>query len=89
VGAHAAAELVTWQYCPVGRTVGLLELALGRRDEAERRLREAVALRERIDARAFLAIARHDLASYCSPPPRASAFSTRRATPPMNSACRA
>jgi hypothetical protein len=43
------------------------ELALGRRDEAERRLREAVALRERIDARAFLAIARHDLGELLLP----------------------
>ena len=67
VGAHAAAELVTWQYGPVGRTVGLLELALGRRDEAKRRLREAVALRERIDARAFLAIARHDVGELLLP----------------------
>ena len=52
---------MTWQYGAVGRVVGLLELALGRPDDAERRLRAAVALCERMDARAFLAMARHDL----------------------------
>ena len=55
------ADLMTWQYGPVGRCVGLLDLLLGRRDDAERRLRAAVALCERMDARAFLAMARHDL----------------------------
>ena len=60
---------MTWQYGPVGRGVGLLELALGRRDEAERRLREAVALCERMDARAFLAMARLDLGALLLPSP--------------------
>jgi DNA-binding SARP family transcriptional activator len=55
------AGVMTWQYGPVGRVVGLLELVLGRPDDAERRLRAAVALCERMDARAFLAMARHDL----------------------------
>jgi hypothetical protein len=40
---------------------GLLELALGRRGEAERRLREAIALCKRMDARAFLAMATLDV----------------------------
>ena len=46
---------------PVGRVVGRLALTLGRRDEAEDRLRAAVALCERMDARAYLAIARYEL----------------------------
>jgi hypothetical protein len=55
------ADVMTWQYGPVGRPIGLLELAVGRHEEAERRLRAAVALCERMDAQAFLAMARHDL----------------------------
>jgi DNA-binding SARP family transcriptional activator len=55
------ADVMTWQYGPVGRAVGLLDLAVGRHEEAERRLRAAVALCERMDAQAFLAMARHDL----------------------------
>jgi hypothetical protein len=43
---------MTWPYGPVGRGVGVLEQALGRADEAQRRLREAIALCERMDARA-------------------------------------
>jgi hypothetical protein len=58
---------MTWQYGPVGRAVGLLELTLGRRGEAERRLREAIALCERMDARAFLAMARLDLGALLLP----------------------
>jgi DNA-binding SARP family transcriptional activator len=61
------ADVVTWQCGPIGRVVGLLEQVLGRRDEAERRLRSAVALCERIDARAFLAMARFDLGSLLLP----------------------
>ena len=61
------ADLMTWQYGPVGRCVGLLDLLLGRRDDAERRLRAAVALCERMDARAFLAMARHDLGTLLPP----------------------
>ena len=61
------AGVMTWTYGPVGRGVGLLELALGRRDEAERRLREAIALCERMDARAFLAMARLDLGALLHP----------------------
>jgi hypothetical protein len=58
---------MTWPYGPVGRGVGLLELALGRRSQAERRLREAIALCERMDARAFLAMARVDLGALRHP----------------------
>jgi hypothetical protein len=61
------AGVMTWQYGPVGRAVAVLELALGDPDEAERRLRDAVALCERMDARAFLAIARVDLATLLLP----------------------
>jgi DNA-binding SARP family transcriptional activator len=46
---------------PVARAAGELAVTLGHRDEAERLLRKAVALCERMDARAFLAICRHDL----------------------------
>jgi hypothetical protein len=58
---------MTWQYGPVGRCVGLLDLLLGRRDDAERRLRTAVALCQRMDARAFLAMARLDLGALLHP----------------------
>jgi DNA-binding SARP family transcriptional activator len=61
------ANVMTWQYGPVGRAVALLDLALGRRDQAERRLREAIALCERMEARAFLAMARLDLATLVLP----------------------
>ena len=46
---------------PVDRATGLLAHTLGRRAEAEERLRAAVALCERMDARAYLAIARYTL----------------------------
>jgi hypothetical protein len=60
-------DVMTWQYGPVGRVAGLLELALGRAGEAERLLRAAVALCERMGAEAFLAMARHDLGSLLLP----------------------
>jgi hypothetical protein len=63
------ANVMTWQYGPVGRGVALLDLALGRRDQAERRLREAISLCERMDAEAFLAMARHDLGTLLDPSP--------------------
>ena len=63
------ANVMTWQYGPVGRGIALLDLALGRRDQGERRLREAIALCERTDARAFLAMARHDLGTLLLPSP--------------------
>jgi hypothetical protein len=61
------ADVMTWQYGPIGRGVGLLELALGRAGEAERHLRAAVALCERTQARAFLAMAQHDLGAQLLP----------------------
>jgi DNA-binding SARP family transcriptional activator len=61
------AGVMTYQYGAVGRAVGLLELSLGRRSQAERRLREAIALCERMDARAFLAMTRLDLGALLHP----------------------
>jgi hypothetical protein len=55
------ADVISLHAGPLGRAVGRLALALGRRDEAEDRLRAAVALCERMDARAYLAIARYEL----------------------------
>ena len=63
------AEIITWHYGPVGRAVGRLAATLERREEAERRLRAAVTVCERIDARAFLAMARHDLGELLLPSP--------------------
>jgi hypothetical protein len=54
-------DLMVIQSGPLSRVVGRLALTLGRRDEAQHHLRGAIALCERMDARAFLAIARHDL----------------------------
>jgi hypothetical protein len=61
------ADVMTWQYGPIGRGVGLLELTLRRPEEAERRLRAAIALCERMDARAFLSMARADLGNLLHP----------------------
>jgi len=61
------AGVMTYQYGPVGRAAGLLELSLGRRRQAERRLREAIALCERMNARAFLAMTRLDLGALLHP----------------------
>ena len=55
------ADVMIAQAGPVDRAAGRLALTLGRRDEAEDRLRAAVALCERMDARAYLAIARYEL----------------------------
>jgi hypothetical protein len=63
------ADVMTYQYGPVGRPVGRLAKTLERRDEAERLLRDAVALCERVDARAFLAMARQDLGELLLPSP--------------------
>ena len=49
--------------------VALLDLALGRRHQADRRLRDAIAVCERTDAQAFLAMARHDLGALLLPSP--------------------
>ena len=61
------ADVMMYQYGPVGRAVGQLALTLARRNEAEQLLRDAVALCERIDARAFLAMARRDLGDLLLP----------------------
>jgi hypothetical protein len=55
------ADVMSTHAGPLGRAVGRLALTLGRRDEAEDRLRAAVALCERMDARAYLAITRYEL----------------------------
>ena len=81
------ADVMTTQSGPVGRAVGRLAHTLGRRDEAEERLRAAVALCERMDAHAFLAMARYDLGLLLLP--RAAGSSSRRAPPMRDSACRA
>jgi DNA-binding SARP family transcriptional activator len=52
---------------PVGRPLGRLARTLGDRDEAERRLRHAAALCERMDARAYLALAHQDLGELLLP----------------------
>ena len=82
-------DVMTYQYGPVGRPVGRLAQTLERHDQAEHLLRGAVALRERMDAKAFLAIPARTSASYCSPHPSAAGSSSRRAPPPTSSACRA
>jgi hypothetical protein len=63
------ADVMTYQYGPVGRPVGRLAQTLGRHDEAEQLLRDAVARCERMDARAFLAMARQDLGELLLPSP--------------------
>ena len=59
---------------PVDRATGRLALTLGRRDEAEGRLRAAVALCKRMDARAYLAIAQYDLGRLLLPSAEATAL---------------
>jgi hypothetical protein len=63
------AGVMTYQYGPVARPVGRLAQTLERHDEAERHLRDAVALCERMDATAFLAMARQDLGELLLPSP--------------------
>jgi hypothetical protein len=60
-------DVMTYQYGPVGRPVGRLLQTLERPEEAEELLRGAVALCERMDARAFLAMAKHDLGELLLP----------------------
>ena len=60
---------MTYQYGPVGRPLGRLAKTIDRLDEAERLLRDAVAVCERIDAQAFLAMARQDLGELLLPSP--------------------
>jgi hypothetical protein len=52
---------------PVGRAVGALARTLGRPGEAESRLRAAVALSERMEAEAHLAVARLELGTLLGP----------------------
>jgi hypothetical protein len=52
---------------PIGRAVGALANTLGRPDEAERRLRDAVALCERMEAEAHLAVTRLELGILLGP----------------------
>jgi DNA-binding SARP family transcriptional activator len=63
------AGVMTYQYGPVGRAVGRLAQTLERHDEAEQLLRDAVTLCERLDAQAFLAMARQDLGELLLPSP--------------------
>jgi hypothetical protein len=63
------ADVMTYQYGSVGRPVGRLAKTIDRPDEAEQLLRDAVAVCERIDARAFLAMARQDLGELLLPSP--------------------
>jgi len=63
------ADVMTYQYGPVGRPVGRLAKTLERPDQAEQLLRDAVALCERMHARAFLAMARQDLGELLLPSP--------------------
>ena len=63
------AGVMMYQYGPVGRPVGRLAKTLERPDEAEQLLRDAVTLCERIDAQAFLAMARQDLGELLLPSP--------------------
>jgi hypothetical protein len=63
------ADVMMYQYGPVGRPVGRLARTLERSDEAEQLLRDAVALCEHIDARAYLAMARQDLGELLLPSP--------------------
>ena len=62
-------DVMTYQYGPVGRPVGRLAQTLERPDEAEQLLRDAVALCERVNARAFRAMARQDLGELLLPSP--------------------
>ena len=59
---------------PVSGALGRLARTLGRPEEAERHYRDAVALCERMDARAYLAIARHELATLLLPAPEGEAL---------------
>jgi AAA ATPase domain len=55
------ADVMSVHAGPLGLAVARLALTLGRRDESEDRLRAAVALCERMHARAHLAIGRYEL----------------------------
>jgi hypothetical protein len=83
------AETMVVQAGPLNRSAGRLALTLGHRDQAEAHLRAAVALCERMHARAYLSIARYDLGRLLLPAQRAPGCSNRRVRRPKNSTCRA
>jgi hypothetical protein len=82
-------DVMTYQYGPVGRAVGRLAQTLERQDDAEQLLRDAVALCERMDARAFLAMARQDLGELLLPSPEGRQLLEQARAAANNSACRA
>jgi uncharacterized tellurite resistance protein B-like protein len=69
---HANVMLV--QSGPIGRAVGRLAFALGRRDEAEAHLQAAIQLCAQMHAPVFAAIARTDLGRVLLPSPRGAAL---------------
>jgi hypothetical protein len=66
------AGMMTWNtactFGPFDLALGRLAIVMGDRDEAERRLRAAIGLCERMGAQAFLALARHELAALVPEP---------------------
>jgi tetratricopeptide (TPR) repeat protein len=84
--------LVTWNTaCSLGPfdiAIGRLEGMLGRLDAAERHLRAAVALCERMDAEAHLVIARHELARVLMRSQRHSGQAERLAAGAVDAATR-
>jgi len=65
---------------PMSVSLARLAVTLGRPEEAERHYRDAVALCERMDARAYLAIARRELAQLLLPAPEGQALMTAAET---------
>ena len=84
--------LVTWNTaCSLGPfdiAIGRLEGMLGRLDAAERHLRDAVALCERMGAEAHLVVARHELARVLMRSQRHSGQAQRLATGAAEAAAR-
>jgi hypothetical protein len=71
-GALSSARPVTSMTITTAATATpmmMIRTVFERHDEAEQLLRDAVALCERVDARAFLAMARQDLAELLLPSP--------------------
>jgi DNA-binding SARP family transcriptional activator len=75
--------MMTWNttctFGPFDLALGRLAVATGDRDEAERRLRAAIALCERMGAEAFLAVARHELAAIVPDPEQCRLHASARA----------
>jgi DNA-binding SARP family transcriptional activator len=84
--------LVTWNTAcslgPFDLAIGRLEHMLGRPEDAERHLRAAVELCERMDAQAYLAIARHELAAVLLRARRHSGLAQRLAAGAADAAAR-